>query len=227
MIECPDQNAPRIAWHLYVFERVAPIVAAHDAEFADLIDKEQPLVSWIRREVETPGSIPDTVAEMAQTAFAQLLAKAQATFDWLCILGDSQRDALWEALSVAFSPLVPWTGPGFMAAISRWWWEFGLPGYSPRDAYFAPGGRKPERMCEAIYHQERNRRLLGPEVLAAAQEQALNDTAPIQRAAGIGLFQSGPEDSEGAESDTEGISEAAGIGLFQTSVPRVRKTSTE
>ena len=53
------------------------------------------------------------------------------------------------------------------------------------------------------------------------------DVPEIQRAAGIGLFQSGSDDSESEATDTEGIRAAAGIGLFQTGVPRAAPSAAK
>ena len=226
MIDRPDQNAPRVAWLFYVFERVAPILAAHDAEFAKLVEDNEVITSMIQQEVEQPGALlasapPNVelgdIVDLVVGEFAGLLARAQAVRD---IIGTQE---LYDAINAAFAPDAMPRGWG-------WWLGGPAPKEQKDGAYFAPGGN-----IEPIYQEEYALRRLAKTGLTPAQvEQEVRGEEGVQnimRNAGIGLFQTSHFDSETVErtpgppmgyremhADAAGITEAAGLGLFQSNV---------
>lgn len=226
MMKRPEQGAPRVAWLFYVFERVAPILAEQDSEFAKLVEQNQLLTDVIRQEVEQPGTLlaiappniePTSAADMMLMAFSVLLAKAQAVRDAI----GTQR--VYDDLNAAFAPEAMPRGWG-------WWLGGPAPKEQKGEAYFAPEGN-----AEPMYHREYERRRLAKTGRTPEQvEQEVRRESGVQnimRNAGIGLFQASHFDSETVDrtpgppmgyremhSDSAGIIEAAGLGLFQSNV---------
>jgi hypothetical protein len=218
-MERPDSGAPRAQWMLYVFERVAPILSARDTHFEAAARRDAPVLmaieALIKGEENEITRLVDPVR--CEQVLATLLAEAQAVYDTTAFAGSGDQP-LVSAVAAAFSPQrFPVYGPN----VSRFWWQHGLEVRSEGGPYFAPEGEN----YEAAYIQECNRRRLGHGRLEEIWKEVSEsrDVVAIQHAAGIGMFQSSPEDSESLEDDQadfEGIMEAAGIGLFQSSVPK-------
>ena len=125
MIERPETGAPRLAWMVYVVERVAPILAARDADFAALAKREEPVVTAARVLLGSDREAGTAVVDPAwvERSLGMLLARAQAVFSVKAWAGSGDAELL-AAVDAAFAPhsLLPGRGKTWVqgSRASRW-----------------------------------------------------------------------------------------------------------